>query len=138
MDISNIKLFDIQENREVSLSQYMGKPCMITFWTSWCPDSQRDLVKKNQLFETMDTNKLSFITVNVVGREGNDQDGIRYVKQNQFRFPVLLDEGTKVYDYFQCKGVPTTVLLDKEMTIKKVFDDRSSFIDIMNGLSNVM
>ncbi|WP_216829187.1 TlpA disulfide reductase family protein [Alkalihalobacterium elongatum] len=138
MDISSIQLFDFQKQRKICLSEYKGKPCMITFWTSWCPDSQRDLIQKNQLFQTMNKGELGFVTINAVGREGNEQDGINYVEQNQFQFPVLLDEGTKIYDLFQCKGVPTTIILDEKFELVETFDDRATFIEIMNGLSKVL
>lgn len=138
MDISSIRLFDIQEDREISLSEFRGKPCMVTFWTSWCPDSQRDLVQKHQLYQKMNKSELGFITINVVGREGNKREGINYTKQNQYQFPVLLDEGTKVYDLFECKGVPTTIILDEELVVRETFGERATFIEIMNGLAKVM
>ncbi|MEB1806774.1 MAG: TlpA family protein disulfide reductase [Bacillaceae bacterium] len=138
MDISSIRLFNIQESREVSLSEYKGKPCIITFWASWCPDSQRDLVRKHQMYEKMDKSELGFITINVVGREGNKLDGIKYMEQNQFQFPVLLDEGTKIYDLFECKGVPTTIILDEELVVRETFGERATFIEIMNGLAKVI
>ncbi|UOE92280.1 TlpA disulfide reductase family protein [Alkalihalobacillus sp. LMS39] len=128
-------LHELHTNNVVSLADYKGKPVMLTFWASWCPDSMKDLHQKNQLFETMDKEKLHFLTVNVTGREGKAEDGPRYIQEQSYRFPVLLDEGTKTYDAYRCMGVPTTVLLNEKQEIIATYNDKSSFIDIMKGVS---
>ncbi|WP_078553336.1 TlpA disulfide reductase family protein [Bacillus alkalicellulosilyticus] len=123
---------------EIALTDFKGKPVMITFWASWCPDSIKDLHQKNELFTSMDKDKLVFLTINVTGREGHEGDGPKFIAEQGYKFPVLLDKGTKTYDSYRCMGVPTTILLDKDQNIVATFNDRSTFMDIMNGLTKLV
>ncbi len=124
-------------DEEISLSTCKGKPVMITFWTSWCPDSQRDLHVKNEFYRSIQSDQLVFLTINVTGREGHPNDGETYIREHQYSFPVLKDEGTKVYDAYQCMGVPSTFLLNKEHEIVARFGDKATFTDILKGLAKI-
>jgi thiol-disulfide isomerase/thioredoxin len=138
MRAPQFSLRDAKTNEMVSLSDFNGKKMMITFWVSWCPDCLKDLPQKNQFYESLSTEELIFIMINVTGREGDPKAGIDLIKRASFHFPVLLDEGTKTYDKFGCKGVPTTVLLNEHHEIVKIFNDKASFLDILTGLSELM
>ncbi|MBU8907314.1 TlpA disulfide reductase family protein [Desertibacillus haloalkaliphilus] len=121
-----------------SLSDYKGQAVMVTFWASWCPDSIRDLAQKAQFYQSMQTDKLAFLTINVTGREGHDEDGATFIKEHNYTFPVLFDEGTKVYDRYRCMGVPTTVLINEQQEIVATYNDRAAFIDIIKGVGKLI
>lgn len=128
----------IDEDKKVTLSEYIGKPVLLTFWVSWCPDSQRDLPVKNQLYSAMEKDRIVMLNVNVTGREhGNGKGEAYYVEQN-FTIPALKDQGTKVYDTYQCMSVPTTYLLDRNHEIVSRFNDKATFQDIVQEMSKVL
>ncbi|MED4123918.1 TlpA disulfide reductase family protein [Halalkalibacterium halodurans] len=131
-------LKDGQTGNILRLEDVKGQVVMLTFWASWCPDSQRDLEQKWELYKQMDKAKLAFLTINVTGREGRSDDGIAYAKEHGYDFTILLDEGTTVYDQYRCMGVPTTFLLDEELNIKYRYSDRAAFMEIMQGLSTLL
>ncbi|GAF23922.1 LOW QUALITY PROTEIN: thioredoxin [Bacillus sp. JCM 19047] len=114
-----------------------GRPVMLTFWTSWCQDSYKDLAAKRPLYQTMDENQLCFVTINVTGREG-EVDLQEWLKQHNHQFLVLKDEGTTVYDQFGCEGVPTTVLLNKELRVTNTFGENTSMASIMASLTTIV
>ncbi|HET7656992.1 MAG TPA: TlpA disulfide reductase family protein [Bacillales bacterium] len=135
----SFSLIEIGTNREVSLDDLQGKFVILTFWVSWCPDCHRDLPKKQTLYEAQQQNKdLAFLTINVTGREGDPDDGIRFLDSQDFTFPVLRDQELTVYDSYGCDSVPYTVLLNRKHEIVKRFDDRSSFIEIALALDELM
>lgn len=135
----SFSLIEHGSNREVSLDDFNDKFVMLTFWVSWCPDCHRDLPKKQTLYEAQQSNHdLAFLTVNVTGREGDTDDGIRFLESQEFTFPVLRDLETKVYDEYGCDSVPYTLLLNRKHEIVKRFDDRSSFIEIALALDKMM
>ncbi|RBW71261.1 TlpA family protein disulfide reductase [Bacillus taeanensis] len=138
MKVPDFSLRHAKTNEIVSLSDFKGRKIMITFWVSWCPDCLQDLPQKNQFYQSLSTEELAFITINVTGREGNSRAGIDLMKLASFNFPVLLDEGTKIYDAFGCTSVPTTILLNEYHEIVNTFDDKASFLDILTGLSKLM
>ncbi|ARK30367.1 TlpA disulfide reductase family protein [Halalkalibacter krulwichiae] len=134
----NFTLASVDAKTNWSLDDASKKVTMLTFWTSWCPDSQKDLVAKQALFESMATsNELEMIMIHVTGRD----PGIHlteFLKKQRFTFPVYQDEGTKVYDLYRCMGVPTTVLINKDKEIAFVYHDKATIMDIMKGVSNLI
>lgn len=128
----------LNSDAQVSLHSFIGKPVMLTFWASWCPDSQRDLHMKEQLFQSMTKNKFIFLTINVSGREANREAPKKYIEGHGFTFPVLIDEETKTYDSYQCMGVPTTVLLSKHHEIVAIHHDKASFTDILQDVGKII
>ncbi|MGY4690055.1 TlpA disulfide reductase family protein [Salibacterium sp. K-3] len=123
---------------ETRLHNLKGKPIMLTFWASWCPDSHRDLARKQSFYEHLDQNKLQFLTINVTGREGKMEDPVRFMEENGYTFPVLRDEKTKTYDKYQCIGVPTTFILDEELRVVNRFNDKAPFMDIIEGVKPLL
>lgn len=114
-----------------------GRPVMLTFWTSWCPDSNRDLHEKMRLYKYADASKLCFVTINVTGREGTiDLQG--YLEKQGFDFLVLKDEGTRVYDSFGCVGVPTTILLNERLEVVHSYGEQAKLTEIMDGLTDLI
>lgn len=116
-----------------TLDQFNGKAIMLTFWTSWCPDSRVDLAYKQRLYQAMNQSKLQMLMINVTGRE-RISDVAAFVKQQEYSFPVLEDQGRTVYDLYNCKGVPTTILLNTQHEIVAQFGEQASFQEITAGL----
>lgn len=119
-----------------SLQQAENKPVMLTFWTTWCPDSLRDLEAKQRLYATIDRETLEMIMIHVSGRDP-DANVEQFLKKHDYTFPVLCDEGTKVYDLYRCTSVPTTVLLNDDHKIFAKYDDRATMFDVMKGIANL-
>ncbi|RXJ04003.1 TlpA family protein disulfide reductase [Anaerobacillus alkaliphilus] len=138
MNAPVFSLATMLENKEVSLDSFLGKPVMLTFWASWCPDCHRDLQLKNQFYRSINSDQLVFLTINVTGREGNPDDGVKFIKENHYSFPVLKDLGTKMYDAYQCMGVPTTILLNKDHEIVERFNDKASFTAILGSIGKII
>lgn len=119
------------------LSDHLGKVIVLTFWASWCPDCGRDLPKKEQLFETMDKDKVEMVTINVPGRERSPEAGKEYAEKF-LKQPTLLDDGRHFYDTFACQGVPSTIIIDQEGRIHRTFGDKASFLDIVQSLGEIV
>ncbi|WP_165763697.1 TlpA disulfide reductase family protein [Halalkalibacter urbisdiaboli] len=137
MNAPTFALENIQTNEQWSLDQFINHKLMITFWASWCPDSQKDLKQKQALYESTNSDEVKMITINVTGRErGGDIN--KFLEENHITFPVLADDGTKTYDAYRCMGVPTTVLLNEHHEIIATYHDKSTFMDIMKGLSTLL
>ncbi|MFK3936335.1 TlpA family protein disulfide reductase [Alkalihalobacillus sp. NPDC078783] len=124
-------------NEEYSLSTYLGKAVMLTFWTSWCPDSRVDLALKQRLYQAMDHSTLEMLMINVTQRERIENVG-DFVKEQGYSFPVLLDDGRKVYDQFECAGVPTTVFIDASGQIVASLGEQATFQDVTNALASLL
>lgn len=138
MKAPQFRLKDLRSNQEVSLKSYEGKPVLLTFWASWCPDCKRDLFIKNQFFRSIHSDRLVFLTINVIGREGKEDDGKKFLEEQGYTFTGLMDVGTKTYDDYQCFGVPTTFLLNENHEIVATFHDKAKWTDILAELGKVL
>ncbi|WP_332693173.1 TlpA disulfide reductase family protein [Halalkalibacter lacteus] len=124
------------ENRW-SLADASKKVTLLTFWTSWCPDSQRDLQAKHALYQSMETNEMEMVMIHVTGRDP-EMNVASFLEENAYTFPVLKDEGTKVYDLYHCMGVPTTVLLNEKKEVAFIYHDKATIMDIMKGIASLL
>ncbi|HEX7065511.1 MAG TPA: TlpA disulfide reductase family protein [Bacillales bacterium] len=135
----SFSLTEYGTNQEIALDDFRGHCVMLTFWVSWCPDCLRDLPKKEKLFHALEKNRdLAFLTVNVTGREGDPEDGLRFIEHNDIRLPVLRDIETNVYDAYHCTSVPYTVLLNRQHEIEERFNDHTSFVEITLALEKLL
>ncbi|MCE7792120.1 TlpA family protein disulfide reductase [Salipaludibacillus sp. CUR1] len=125
-------------NKTRSLSDFKGKAVLLTFWVSWCPDCQRDLANKEQLYRAMQTDNLEVLMINVPGREHKNEAADIYYKENNFSFPSLFDNGTETYDAYRCMSVPSTFLLNKEHEIVERFNDKASFQQMVSRIGQVL
>lgn len=85
----------------------------------------------------MNEEKLEMVMIHVSGRDP-DADLKLFLRENHYTFPVILDEGTAIYERFQCAGVPTTILLNKNHEIVQQYGERATMIDIMQGLTTIL
>lgn len=127
----------INNSDTYQLEQDRGKVVVLTFWASWCPDCGKDLPKKEQLYQTMDHEKVVMITVNVTGRERSKEEAIHYTEEFLTQ-PTLSDYGRNIYDLYQCNGVPSTIIIDQRGNIHAQFGDQASFLEIVKKLGELI
>ncbi|ADC51202.1 thioredoxin [Alkalihalophilus pseudofirmus OF4] len=121
----------------LTLGSLKGKVVLLTFFTTWCPDSKKDILEKQALFQSMNRDDVKMIFVHVTGRDSS-VDLSKWQEEMQLTLPVYMDLGTKTYDAYRCMGVPTTVLIDKDQSIKGLYNDKARMIDIIKGLGGLL
>lgn len=130
------KLPYLNKKGNYHLQDDIGKVIILTFWASWCLDCSIDLPKKEHLYRSLNNPKVKMLTINVTGRERDPAAADRFTKEflNQ---PTLIDNGTEVYNLFNCQGVPTTVVIDSNGSIYKQFGDKANFLDIVKAVGDI-
>jgi len=121
------------DGQTYQLEQDIGKVIMLTFWASWCPDCGRDLPKKEQFYQSVPKDQVKMLTINVLGRERNKQEGLNYAEKFLTQ-PTLLDDGRRVYEQYECEGVPTTIIIDQNGEIAHRFGDKAEMMDIIKAV----
>lgn len=127
----------IHNDETYQLGEDIGKVIVLTFWVSWCPDCGADLPKKEQLYKTMDHNKVKMLTINVAGRERTEEKGVQYADEFLTQ-PTLKDRGREVYDLYECEGVPTTTIIDQQGNVYDQFGDKASFLEIVESIGKLI
>ncbi|WLD92722.1 TlpA disulfide reductase family protein [Alkalihalobacillus sp. AL-G] len=122
----------------VCLEDFKGKPVLLQFWVSWCPDCMREVPLLEQFYRSISNNEFVTLTINVTGREGTKGQRDAFISNLSMTVPVLLDEGTSVYDQYECTSVPTTILLNTNHDIVGRFTDDHRFQDVLYGISRLL
>jgi len=108
---TEFKLEDLEGN-EVSLSDFTGRKIFLNFWTTWCPPCDSEMPHINEVYK--ENHDIEIITINLK----EDVSTIKkYMDNNKFEFPVLLDIDSKVSNHYKAYSIPKSVLIDEEGNI---------------------
>jgi len=108
---------------QVSLSDFNGKPVLITFWATWCPSCKKELPVLEKSF----AEKRDQLTVLLIAIDGERKGAVqKIVSQNKITLPVLLLLKERLMDRYGVRGwIPLTFLVDREgMLIGKIVGER--------------
>ena len=96
-----------------SLSDYRGKVVMLNFWATWCPPCRREMPSMEAVHQRLQDENFTVIAVN----EWEDPDHVfAYMGQLTVfpTFPILFDQAGEVSKAYKVKGLPTTLVIDRE------------------------
>jgi len=111
------------DGNQVSLSDFRGKPVLITFWATWCTCCKEEL----PLLEKFSVGKKDQLTILLIAIDGERKRKVQQiVNKNKITLPVLLLLREKVMDHYMVRGwVPQTFLIDREgMLVGKIVGQR--------------
>jgi len=99
----------------VHLSDYRGQVVLLNFWATWCGFCRVEmpsLVAAQQRY-----GKQGFVVLAVDLGEGADQVA-GFASQYGMEFPVLLDQEGATMDLYPTRGIPMTLILDREGVVR--------------------
>ncbi len=101
------------DGKSHSLSDYRGKVVMLNFWATWCPPCRHEMPSMESIFQEM--GKQGFVVLAVNQFEDSDHVFAYMGQLSVFpTFPILFDHKGKVSQMYGIKGLPTTLLIDKQ------------------------
>ena len=96
-----------------------GKYVLVNLWASWCPDCRREKPSIERLYRELSNGrlfgkeKLSLLTVSL----GEEPDTVKsYMTENQYSFPVVLDNENKLRTEY-APWIPTSYILGPDGNI---------------------
>ena len=98
-------------DRKMSFDDLLGKPTVLSFWTTWCPYCLRQTPVLVAGAARYAASNVQFVGVDVAEKA----DAVAaYVEQHAIPYPVLLDTGGQAAGAYGVDGYPTTYFLDAE------------------------
>ena len=98
-----------------------SQTAVVIFWANWSDHSAAVLERVERLYRKYKKEKLGVLAVNVEKQQLTPED-LSEIKKSVARlgvtFPVLIDEGLRVFREYGVVAVPSTVVLDKEGVIR--------------------
>ena len=101
---------DMQDQTR-ELSDYLGKPVIISFWATWCPPCRKEIPYFNRAREKLASDDFVMLFVNI--NEGKETIEA-YTKEIPIKMTILRDETAGQLSNWNMTGLPTTFILDPE------------------------
>jgi cytochrome c biogenesis protein CcmG, thiol:disulfide interchange protein DsbE len=97
-----------QTGKQVSLSQYQGKPVIVNFWASWCPPCQQEAPLLASWYKQQHGH------VALLGLDENDTtaNALKFAQAKGITYPVGFDPQVKVALAYNIDGLPQTFFLN--------------------------
>ncbi len=102
-----------QYGRTHTLSEYSGKPVMMTFFATWCGYCKAELVHIQELYEEQD----EVVLLGVIQPGGSDlskEEIIAWLDEMGYTFPVLFDENGEVFRTYGISAYPNNFFVQAD------------------------
>ena len=111
------------DGKRINLSDYKGKPVLVTFWATWCTSCKEELPILEK-FWIGKKDQLALLVITIDGERKKAAQKI--IEENKLTLPVLLLLKEKCMDQYGVRGwVPQTFLIDREgMLVGKTVGQR--------------
>jgi peroxiredoxin len=105
------------DNATVKLSDFKGKVVVVDFWATWCPPCRESLPNLNRLSNdaTLAARGLKVLAVNT---QESAEAVKAFLQANHYTLPVLLDTDGSAEHAYSVTGLPTTLVVGRDGTIK--------------------
>ena len=118
------------------LEEYRGKVVLVNFWASWCGPCRQEMPILDKIQKRYAAMGLVILGVNVDSDEAKARD---VAGDANVSFPLLLDSEQKVSHDYAVAGMPFTVLVDRDGTIRYIHrgykpGDERDYIDHIRKL----
>ncbi len=93
------------------ISDYRGKVVVVNYFASWCDPCRAEIPSLNKAWSKVKDGNVVMLAISAK----ESKDNVRqFLKQQPIDFQVLLDEKGKIFEDWPVKGIPTTLVIDKE------------------------
>ncbi|MGO4293316.1 TlpA family protein disulfide reductase [Chitinophaga sp. RAB17] len=104
--------FELTEGKTVNIADYKGKLVLLNLFATWCPPCNAELpeVQKKIWAPHKKDPRFAFF---VFGREEGWEKLKPFKEKKGFDFPILPDEGRKIFSLFAAQNIPRNFLIDE-------------------------
>ena len=109
---SDITFLDIK-NKELNLNDYKGNLVILNFWATWCEPCKEEMPSLDKLQANSEMDKIKIFAINI-GKENLGKVNKFFIDFNIKNFEPYFDPPTTLAKMFSLRGVPTSILINKE------------------------
>lgn len=106
---TDVKIFDAN-NRKAMLSDFEGKPIIISFWATWCGYCLYEMPDFEAAYKEYG-DEIQFLIVNT---NDSQKKAAEYIESMGYTFPVYYDLEYYAYEAYGLSSLPRTVAIDKD------------------------
>jgi cytochrome c biogenesis protein CcmG/thiol:disulfide interchange protein DsbE len=116
--VADFQLKDLS-GKNVSLSDYRGRPVLLDFWATWCGPCQMSVPLVQDFYERHKASGVAVLGINV---DDDPSEVYPFVKHFKMTYPVLYAGTSSVQADLGVQSLPTFMLLDGEGKLVERFD----------------
>ena len=102
-----------QTAQKFNINEFTGNLLIINFWATWCEPSKEEKPSLDKLQVNPELDKIKIFAINI-GKETLDKVNKFFIDLNIKNFEPYFDPPTTLAKMFTLRGVPTTILINKE------------------------
>ena len=106
-------VFKDENQKNINLANYKGKLLILNFWATWCVPCREEMPTLDLLQSDFRLNNLKIFPINI-GQE-DLLKSVNFFKELSIRnLDIYYDPAVTLAKKFSLRGLPTTILIDKE------------------------
>ena len=123
--------------KRVSLSDFGGRPVLLSFWATWCTVCQEELPALQRLQDQYRSDGLAVLAVNY--RESSNDRMRQYLSDLHVNLEAVIDpEGLIATAYGVDVGLPVNVLSDRSGTVVRIMIGAVPVASIQDAIEQVV
>jgi cytochrome c biogenesis protein CcmG/thiol:disulfide interchange protein DsbE len=101
----------------LSRASLAGKPLLLVFWNTWCPNCKEELPLINRLAGKFAPGELTVLAINT-GLNDSENKARAFWQKSGYLFPTGFDRHFDTVESFGIRGVPTVLLVDASGVVR--------------------
>ena len=106
-------IFKDINQKNVNLDDFKGKLILLNFWATWCAPCKEEMPSLDDLQLNSNLSNLKIFPINI-GQEEISKSEFFFKELNIKNLDIYLDTPITLAKKFALRGVPTTILINKE------------------------
>ena len=107
------------DGRQVSLSDYRGKPVMLNFWYATCPGCLAEIPGMERYFSVQQATGQNFVILGVNSVD-DSQTVHQFAQQYGLTYTLLIDNNQQVATLYNLTSTPTSYFIDRQSIIRSI------------------
>ena len=101
------------KNEQLNLKEFKGNLIILNFWATWCAPCKEEMPSLDSLQKNENLDNLRIFPINV-GKDNVEKSVIFFEDLNIKNLEVYFDTSINLVKKFGLRGIPTSILFDKD------------------------
>ena len=106
-------IFLDKNDKEINIKEFNGNLLLLNFWATWCAPCKEEMPSLDRLQVNQNLSNLKIFAINVSQESKKKVDSF-FEDLNIKNFDPYFDAPTTLAKTFSLRGVPTSILIDKD------------------------
>ena len=106
-------IFLDKKDQKININEYKGSLLILNFWATWCEPCKEEMPSLDNLQVNPDLDKIKIFAINI-GKENLEKVNKFFINLNIKNFEPYFDSPITLAKTFSLRGVPTSILINKE------------------------